>query len=148
MQLILREDIPHLGKSGELVKVKPGYGRNYLIPRGLAILATQRNVARLEHEKRVIAAQRAKQFRSAEEMAKKIESVTLHIARATGAEDKLFGSVTGRDIEAALEEQGVAVEHKKFVLPEPIKALGFYEIPVKLAGELSARIKLWVVKKA
>lgn len=147
MQLILREDVPHLGKSGELVKVKPGYGRNYLIPRGLATLATQRNVARLEHEKRVIAAQRAKQYRTSEEMAKKLESVTLHIARSTGAEDKLFGSVTGRDIGAALEEQGVDIDHKKIVLADPIKALGFYEVPVKLAGEISARIKLWVVKK-
>src|SRR5512134_2576086 len=147
MQLILREDVPHLGKSGELVKVKPGYGRNYLIPRGLAILATQRNVARLEHEKRVISAQRAKQYRASEEVAKKLETVTLHIARSTGAEDKMFGSVTGRDIEAALEEQGITLDHKKLALSEPIKALGFYEVPVKLAGELTARIKLWVVKK-
>src|SRR6185437_11305429 len=123
MQIILRDDLDNLGKSGEVVNVKPGYARNYLLPRGLAIKATASDVARVEHEKRVIA------------------------ARATGEEDKLFGSVTARDIAEALKEKGVHVDAKKIHLEEPIKALGLAEVPLKLGRGVTATIKVWVVKK-
>src|ERR1041384_4009453 len=98
MQLILREDVKNLGKSGDLVNVKPGYGRNFLIPRGLAIAATPKNVARLDHEKRVSGARAARQQRAARAIASRIESATLNIARSVGEEDRLFGSVSTRDI--------------------------------------------------
>src|SRR5438270_12357764 len=104
MQVILREDVKNLGKSGELVNVKPGYGRNFLIPRGLAIVATPKNVARLEHEKRVIGVRAAKQQKDAQAVANRIEAATVNIARSVGEEDRLFGSVSARDIGEAVAE--------------------------------------------
>lgn len=147
MQVILREDISNLGKTGEMVTVKPGYGRNYLLPRGLAVVATPKNVARFEHEKRVIAQSAAKLLKGAQAIAHKIESTTLNIARATGEEDRLFGSVSARDIGEALAEQGIQIDHRKLHVGEPIKTLGLHEVPIKLSSEVAAKIKVWVVKK-
>ncbi|HJZ86308.1 MAG TPA: 50S ribosomal protein L9 [Polyangia bacterium] len=147
MQVILREDVKNLGRSGEVVNVKPGYGRNYLIPKGLAVVATPKNVARLEHEKRVISARASKLSKDAQSLAERIEAVTVNIARAVGEEDKLFGSVTGRDIAEALAESGVQVDHRKIHLSDPIKTLGLHEVPVRLGGEVHAKVKVWVVKK-
>jgi large subunit ribosomal protein L9 len=147
MQVILREDVRNLGKSGEVVNVKPGYGRNYLLPKGLAVVASQKNVARIEHEKRIISARTAKLAKDAQAVAQKIEGTTLNIARATGEDDKMYGSVTGRDIAEALGEAGVALDHRKIVLHEPIKTIGLHEIQIKLASEVGATLKVWVVKK-
>jgi len=147
MQVILRDDLDNLGKSGEVVNVKPGYARNYLLPRGLAIKATAGDIARVEHEKRVIAARTAKLAKTAQAEADKLSRVSVSIARATGEEDKLYGSVTTRDIAEALREQGVVVDSKKLHLDEPIKALGDFEVPVKLGRGVNATIKLSVVKK-
>jgi large subunit ribosomal protein L9 len=147
MQVILRDDLDNLGKSGEVVNVKPGYARNYLLPRGLAIKATAGDIARVEHEKRVIAARTAKLAKTAQAEAEKLSRVSVSIARAVGEENKLYGSVTTRDIAEALHEKGVTVDSKKLHLDEPIKALGDFEVAVKLGRGVNATIKVSVVKK-
>jgi large subunit ribosomal protein L9 len=147
MQVILKEDLENLGKSGEVVNVRTGYGRNYLLPRGLAVLATAGDIARVEHEKKVIAARTTKLAKEAQAEADRLSQVSVSIARAVGEEDKLFGSVTSRDIAEALQEKGVTVDAKKIVLDEPLKALGMTEVPVKLSRGVQAKIKVWVVKK-
>jgi large subunit ribosomal protein L9 len=147
MQVILRDDMDNLGKSGEVVNVKEGYARNFLLPRGHAIKATAGDIARVEHEKRIIAARTAKLAKEAQAEADNLSQVSVSIARAVGEEDKLFGSVTGRDISEALKEKGVHVDAKKIHLDEPIKALGMVEVPVKLGRGVTANIKVWVVKK-
>jgi large subunit ribosomal protein L9 len=147
MQVILRDDLDNLGKSGEVVNVKPGYARNYLLPRGLAIKATAGDIARVEHEKRVIAARTAKLSKAAQAEADKLSSVSVTIARAVGDESKLYGSVTNRDIAEALREKGVVVDSKKIHLAEPIKSLGEFDVPVKLGRGVTATIKITVAKK-
>jgi large subunit ribosomal protein L9 len=147
MQVILRDDMENLGKSGEVVNVKPGYARNYLLPRGLAIKATAGDIKRVEHEKRVIAARAAKLAKEAQSEADKLSQVSVSIARAVGEEDKLYGSVTSRDIAEALAAQGVKVDSKKIHLEEPIKTLGMTEVQIKLGRGVNATIKVWVVKE-
>jgi large subunit ribosomal protein L9 len=147
MQVILRDDMDNLGKSGEVVNVKPGYARNFLLPKGLAVRATASDVARVEHEKRVIAARTTKLAKEAQAEADKLSQVSVSIVRAVGEEDKLYGSVTTRDIAEALREQGVTVDSKRIHLDEPIKTLGMTEVPVKLGRGVNATIKVWVVKK-
>jgi large subunit ribosomal protein L9 len=147
MQIILRDDMDNLGKSGEVVNVKEGYARNYLLPRGLAIKATAGDVKRVEHEKRVIAARTAKLAKEAQAEADKLSQVSVSIPRAVGDEDKLYGSVTSRDIAEALAGKGIRVDSRKVQLAEPIKALGLTEVPVKLGRGVTANVKVWVVKK-
>ncbi len=150
MQVILREDVHHLGKSGELVNVKPGFGRNYLLPQGKAVIATRKNVAQLEHEKKLIAARDAKLLKESQALADRLAAAEVSIQRQAGPEgdpDKLFGSVSARDISDALAEKGVKVDHKKIVLEEPIRSLGVYTLDVKLARGVVGKIKVWVVAK-
>ena len=147
MQVILRDDMENLGKSGEVVNVRPGYARNFLLPRGHAIKATESDVKRVEHEKRVIAARTAKLAKETQAEADKLSKVSVSIPRAVGEEDKLYGSVTTRDIAEALQAQGVTIDAKKLVLEEPIKSLGLTEVGVKLGRGVTATIKVWVVKK-
>ncbi len=148
MQVILTQDVPNLGAAGELVTVKPGFGRNYLVPRGMAVSATAANVHRLEHEKRVIARKVAKERAGAEAQAERINVVTLQFDRQVGEEDRMFGSVTSRDITEQLKKAGVDLDHRQVVLEAPIKALGKYEVPVKLSAGVTAMIKFFVVAKA
>jgi large subunit ribosomal protein L9 len=147
MQVILSEEIPSLGRTGEVVTVKNGYGRNYLIPRGMAVLATPRNVKRLDHEKRVIEKRDEKRQLDAQATKSKLEAVSLTIAKHTGEEDKLFGSVTTRDIADALKEEGFEIDKRVIQLEQPIKALGVYTVPLRLGHEITAALKLWVVAK-
>ena len=147
MQVILRDDMDNLGKSGEVVNVKEGYARNYLLPRGLAIKATASDVKRVEHEKRVIAARTAKLAKEVQAEADALSRISVSIARAVGEEDKLYGSVTSRDIAEALAAQNVKIDSKKIHLEEPIKTLGMTEVPIKLGRGVNATIKVWVVKK-
>ena len=147
MQVISRKTLDNLGQSGEVVTVKEGYGRNYLLPRGLAVLATADDVARVAHEKRVIAARTAKLAKETQAEADRLGQLTVSIARAVGDEDKLFGSVTSRDIAEALAEQKVTIDAKKIHLDEPIKTLGMTEVAIKLGQGVTAKIKVWVVKK-
>jgi large subunit ribosomal protein L9 len=147
MKVILTQDIAGLGSIGDLITVKDGFGRNYLVPQGKAIQATSQNMKKLEHQKRQIREKIDKAKREAERLAARIESVSCTVAKAVGEEDKLFGSVTGMDIEASLKLEGVEIDRKKINLPEPIKSLGIYNIPIKLHPEVTATLKLWVVKE-
>lgn len=148
MRVILREDVDHVGSAGEVVSVKPGFGRNFLFPRGLALPATESDVRRIEHEKRVIAARNAKLQKELEGQAGKLSSVRVIINQAVGEGDRLYGSVTSRDIADALEAQGHKVDSKKIDLPEPIKALGDHDVQVKLGKGVTAKVKVSVMKKA
>ena len=145
MKLILREDVYNLGKSGELVTVKDGYARNYLLPRNLGLLANAANVRQLEHEKQVIELRQQKMKGGAVEQAKKLEAVEVKIARKVGEQDKLFGSVTALDIAEALAASGNKLDRRLIHLPEPIRAVGTFEIEIRLHREVSAKIKVEVV---
>jgi len=147
MQLILTQDVGNLGKAGELVSVRPGYGRNYLVPRGFAVTATATNKSRLEHDKAVIERRVTKERASATELAGRINGMTLQFERVVGEEEKLFGSVTGRDIADQLKKANVELDHRWIQLEHPIKALGKYEVPVRLAAGVVATLKFWVVGK-
>jgi large subunit ribosomal protein L9 len=147
MQVILRDDLDNLGKSGEVVNVKPGYARNYLLPRGLAIKATAGDIKRVEHEKKIIAARTAKLAKESQAEADKLSAVSVSIAVAVGEDDRLYGSVTSRDVAEALKDRGVIVDPKKVMLDEPLKALGLAEVPIKVGRGVTANVKVWVVKK-
>jgi large subunit ribosomal protein L9 len=147
MQVILKEDVHNLGKAGELVKVKPGFGRNYLIPQGKAVVATATNVKQIEHEKKLIAAKQVQLGKDAQAMADKLGSVEVQIERQVGEEDKLFGSVTSRDIEEALKDKGVTIDHRKVHMPEPIKTIGYHTVEIKLGNGITGKIKVVVVPK-
>lgn len=146
MKLILREDVENLGKIGEIVEVAGGYGRNYLLPRGLAVQASTKNLKEQEHQKKLIQARMDRQKKDAQEMAGSLDSVSCTISRKTGEDEKLYGSVTSRDIEEALREEGVSIDRKRILLEEPLKKLGVYTVPVKLHADVTGNIKVWVVK--
>ena len=147
MRVILRENLENLGKAGEVVSVRPGYGRNYLLPSGLAVPATEKDEARLQHEQRVIAARVTKLAKEMQSEADRLSQVSVSLSRAVGEEDKLYGSVNNRDIAEALAEQGIKLDAKKILLVEPIKTLGMTEVAVKLGHDVTAKLKVWVVKK-
>ena len=144
MRVILREDSANLGKSGELVSVKPGYARNYLIPQGVAVLATERNVKQLEHQKKIIAARNAKLLKDSQSVADKLASLTVKISRQSGEDGKLFGSVGTRDIEEAANKLGVAIDRKKINLGEAIKHTGEFNVEVKLGQGVTGKLKVIV----
>ena len=147
MQVILTQDVEHLGKAGELVSVRPGYGRNYLVPRGFAVSATVRNKNRLDHEKALIEKRVAKDRASATEVANRINGITLQFERMVGEDEKLFGSVTSRDIAEQLKKAGIEIDHRWVQLDQAVKALGKYETTVRLAAGVNAVLKFWVVGK-
>ncbi len=147
MRIILREDMDNLGKAGDVVSVRDGYGRNYLLPRGFAVPATEKDEARLSHEKRVIAARAAKMAKELQSEVDKLSQVSVSVSRAVGEGDKLYGSVSSRDIADALAEQGVHVDSKKILLDEPLRNLGMTEVGIKLGRDAIAKVKVWVVKK-
>jgi len=145
MEVILKEDIVDLGKMGEVVRVRDGYARNYLLPRGLVLMANKKNLKGFDHQKRVIAAQGERVVKQAQGLSDKLAAVSLIIAVKTGEEGKLFGSVTNMDIERALREKGFVIERRKIHLDEPIKKLGDFEVPIRLAGDVTATIRVSVV---
>ena len=147
MKVILREDIPKLGRMGDTVQVARGYGRNYLIPKGKAIAATSRNMKALEHERMLIQRQADLVRQDAEGLAAKIGGLTLSLARKVIDEDKLYGSVSVSDISQALEEAGVEIERKLIRLDEPIKSLGEFQVPVKVHDEVTAELTVQVIKE-
>jgi large subunit ribosomal protein L9 len=147
MQLILTQDVPNLGKAGELVSVRPGYGRNFLVPRGYAVTATVHNKNRLDHEKAVIERKVAKERTIANDLATRINGMTLQFERMVGEDEKLFGSVTNRDIQEQLKKANVDIDHRWIQLDQSVKALGKYEVPVRLAAGVVAQLKFWVVGK-
>ena len=148
MRVILREDVYNLGRSGELVTVKEGYARNYLLPRNLAMLANEANVHQLEHEKQVIELRQQKMKGGAVEQGKALEAVQVKIVRKAGEQNKLFGSVTALDIAEALAAAGQKIDRRLIHLPEPIKTTGQYEIEVRLHREVTSKIKVEVVGEA
>lgn len=147
MEIILRQDYEQLGKTGEIVTVKDGFARNYLIPKGIAYVATKVNKKRLENELQMQNWRKEKEKRAAEELAKKLETVSCTIPVQVGEEDKLFGSVTSHNIADALAALGYEVDRRKIQLEEPIKSLGIYSVPIKLHPDVTATVKVWVVKE-
>jgi large subunit ribosomal protein L9 len=147
IQVILQHDVDKVGKSGELIKVRPGFARNFLIPRSLAVPATTAAVNRITHEKAVAIAKAEKSKAGARALAEKINALTLTLTRSVGEDDRLFGSVTAKEIENAVKAKGLEFDRKTMHLPEPIKALGTYSIPVKLLTDVTATLKVEVVKK-
>jgi len=147
LQVILQSDVDNVGKSGELVKVRPGFARNFLIPRSLAVPATTAAINRITHEKAVAVAKAEKSKAGARELAKQIDALKIVLSRPVGEDDKLFGSVTAKEIENEAKKQGVALDRKKMQLAEPLKTLGSFEIPVKLMTDVTATLKVEVVKK-
>jgi large subunit ribosomal protein L9 len=145
--VILKEDVHNLGKAGDLVNVKPGFGRNFLIPTGKAVVATAGNVKQIEHQKKLIAAKVAVAAKDAQAVADRLAAVEVQIERAVGEEDKLFGSVTTRDIEEALTDKGVTIDHRKIVLADPIKTIGYHTVEVKLGSGVVGKLKVVVVPK-
>ncbi len=145
MSIILTQDVDKLGRAGEIVSVKPGYGRNYLLPRGYGLLATRGNVAQLEHHRRAIAREQSKIRESHEALAKQLEGTKVSIARKAGKDDKLFGSVTNKDIVEALSAQNIELDRKVVQLSEPIKATGGHEVTVRFSADVSATLTVNVV---
>ncbi len=146
MQVILREDIPTLGKAGEVVKVRDGYGRNFLLPQKKAVLADAKNLKAVEAQKKHIEAQRLKDRTKADEASAKIAGIELTIARDVGSNDRLFGSVTKVEIVAALRERGIQIDKHLIELEAPIKTIGGFDVGVKLHPEVRSTFKLWVVR--
>ncbi|MGD9487097.1 MAG: 50S ribosomal protein L9 [Calditrichaceae bacterium] len=147
MKIILREDYKGLGKAGEMVVVKDGYARNYLLPKGVAYIANKENVNKYENEVRQLTLLQSKAKKSSEELAHKLENVSCTITVQVGEEDKMFGSVTSQNIAEALTNQGYEIDKRKILLEEPIKSLGIYSVPIKLHSEVEATVKVWVVKE-
>jgi large subunit ribosomal protein L9 len=147
MEIILREDVQHLGKAGEVVKVKDGYARNYLLPHGLAYPATDGNKKRIAFEAGRLAAKRAAERDSAEGDAGRLAGVHLSFVVKVGEEDRLYGSVTSGDIQRKLEELGIHVDKRKVDLPEPIRALGEFRVGIKLHPDVRPEIAVTVVKE-
>jgi large subunit ribosomal protein L9 len=147
IQVILRQDVDKVGKTGELVRVRPGFARNYLLPRQLAVAATDAAVHRIEHERGVAIVRTEKARREAQASADRLSAVAIRIVQKAGDDGRLFGSVTTKDIETALKVQGVVVDRRKIELAEPIKAVGSYQIPIKLVSDVSAILKVEVVAK-
>ncbi|RME22808.1 MAG: 50S ribosomal protein L9 [Deltaproteobacteria bacterium] len=147
MMVILQQDVPHLGRIGDVVKVRDGYGRNYLLPRGLAVIADSRNVRRLEHQKRQAAAKAARILAEARAAADRISQTAVSIKVQAGEDGRLFGAVTNRDIAEALAAEGVVVDRKAIDLPEPIKQMGVFNVPIHLGPEVDANIKVYVIQQ-
>ena len=146
MEVILQQDVEKLGAMGDVVKVKPGYARNYLLPRGLAVIADPKNLAMLEHRKRVVGAKRLKVQKSAQAVAERLAAVSVIRARA-GEVDRLFASVTNQDIQRALVEQGFEIDRRKIFLEAPIKTLGEFTVPINLGTDVRASIKVTIVRE-
>ncbi len=145
MEVILNESIESLGKAGDIVNVSDGYARNYLIPKGIAIVANKKNLVQIEKQRAAILERAAKVRQEFEALAEQLSKLDIEIPVKVGEEEKLYGSVTSMDIAKAIEDKGYQVDRKKIVLPEPIKALGEYEIPVKLSPDVTATVKVRVV---
>lgn len=147
MKIILREDYEKLGASGDVVEVKNGYARNYLIPRNIALQATPQNMKVFEQIKKQGEIKLSKEKNAAEVFAAQLKEVSITATVAVGEEDKVFGAVTTQNIAELLKAKGHEIDRRKILLDEPIKALGVYEVPVKLHSEVEANIKVWVVKE-
>jgi large subunit ribosomal protein L9 len=147
MKVILKEDVKHVGKMGQIVDVADGYARNYLIPKGLVTEASTKNIKFLEHEKRIIQEKSKKIRNSAQDLASRISSLTISIKAKAGEEGKLFGSITTMDVAEALQKEGVEIDKKKISLEEPIKRLGSYTVNIKIHPDVSAPLNIQIVEE-
>ncbi len=146
MRVILKHEVHNLGDAGEIVKVAAGYGRNYLIPRGLAIPASEGSLRQLDHQTRVADAIRRKQLVGAKDLSTRLENTAVTIRREAGEDDKLFGSVTNRDVAEALAAEGIEVDRRSIQLDEPIRAIGLFTVPVRLHRSVSANVRVYVIR--
>ena len=147
MKVILTRDVPSLGKRTDAVEVKPGFARNYLIPQGLALPATEQSMKSIQHRIKSEEQKLSKKKQQAEELAKGINEISCTATVQAGEEDKLYGSVTAADIAELMAQQGIKIDKRKIVLEEPIKKLGVYNVPIRLHPEVEATVKLWVVRQ-
>ncbi len=147
MKVILVQDVDQVGKAGTVADVADGFARNYLLPRGFAVSATTNSIAQFEHRKKVVQDKLIRDRKDAEGLKGKLEGIACKIAREAGEEDKLFGSVTARDIADAIAEEGITIDHKSVKLDAPLKNLGVFTVPVKLGTDVTANVKVWVVAK-
>lgn len=145
MKVILAEDIEKIGKIGDTVTVADGYGRNYLLPRKLAVMADTKNVKRLEHQKSLVSQKQKKLRDTAERIAQAVEALSLTVTVKVGDQLKLFGSVTAKDLHEHLAQENIIIPPKSILLEEPIKSLGIYSVDVKVHPERTAKLKVWVV---
>ncbi|MGB9698847.1 MAG: 50S ribosomal protein L9 [Thermodesulfobacteriota bacterium] len=145
MEVILLENVPALGKAGDIVQVAVGYGRNFLIPKKLAMEATPQNMRIWEQQRKIFLQKKGKELERAREEAQRIESISFTLRRTAGESEKLFGSVTSLDLQKALHEQGIVVDRKRILLPHPLKKLGSYSIPIKLHPEVTAQMNIQIV---
>jgi len=145
MEVILKEDIVNVGKIGEVVRVRDGYARNFLLPRGLVLIANKKNLKTFEHHKKIVGDQKEKVMRNAKAVGDQLAAVSLVIPMKVGEEGKLFGSVTNMQIEKALKAKGLNVDRRKIHLDAPIKSAGDYEVPIRLSADLTVPLKLSVV---
>jgi len=146
MRVILKQEVNQLGDAGDIVSVRPGYGRNFLIPRGLAIPASDGSVKQVEHQQRVASAIRRKRMKVSTNLAERLEATAVSIRRETGEDDKLFGSVTNRDIAAALAEEGIEIDRRLIQLDEPIRAIGLFTVVVRLHSDVQANVRVYVIR--
>ena len=147
MKVVLRQDVDKLGKRGDVLKVPDGYARNYLVPKRLALQATPGNLKRVELERHRLSVRLVRERGDAEELAKRLASVSCTIARKVGENDMLYGSVTNADVAAFFEKEGFSIDKRRILIEEPIKALGIYNVPVRLHSDVTAEVKVWVVKE-
>lgn len=147
MKVILRQNIDKLGKIGQIVDVKDGYALNYLIPKGFAYVAVKGNVKALEEEKKIVEKRNQQELKAAETLASELEKISVTIPVQVGEEDKIFGSVTTQMIADALKEKGHDIDKRKIEMEEQIKTLGIYNVNIKLHPNVSAKIKVWVVRE-
>jgi len=147
VQVLLREDLDKLGRRGEVVKVAAGYARNYLLPKGLALSVTPGNMKRIEQERRSLMVRHDREKKSAEELARRIAEVSCTIVKKVGENDVLYGAVTTQEIGEVLDKEGIDVDRRRIHLEEPIKALGVYTVPIRIHPEVSADLKVWVVRE-
>jgi large subunit ribosomal protein L9 len=148
MKVILRQDVDELGLEGTIVNVKEGYGRNYLIPKGFALIADNANIKLIEMQKKKIEANRLKVKEDAEKIARELGGIVITISQKVGEEDKLYGSVTSMDIADEIEKKGISIDRKKIVLDKPIKTLGEFEVKIKLHSQVVGTVKVAIVPGA
>jgi len=145
MKVILTENVPSLGKAGDIVQVADGYARNFLIPKKLALEASPQNLRLLEREREAFLLRATKEKQKAADLAEKIEQLPCTLARPVGEKEKLFGSVTAMDVQKFLEKQGISLDRRKILLPNPIKTLGTFTVPLRLHPEITAQLKVSIV---
>jgi len=148
IKVVLQEEVDNLGESGDVVRVRPGYARNYLMPRQLAVPATKGNLARVDELKRMAQIRAKNAQAAANQLKEKLEATSVKLSRAVGEENKMYGSVTAKDIAEAYEAEGLPFDRRRLQLSEPIKALGLHEVPVKLHSDVLATLRVEVVKQS